>query len=110
VLAALEAVAAAQEAGLVGAWATAASGKWALCLWRKPDLITVESTGRMPLWRHYRLTGLITPSVLAMQRSFEGATSVRHGPLLKPFQEATDLLNLLGLSSSDPPNDCKNRQ
>jgi hypothetical protein len=71
------------------------------------DLITVESAGRMPLWRHYQLTGLITPSVLAMQRSFEGATSVRYEPLLKPFWEATDLLNLLASPLPTRPTTAK---
>ena len=106
VLIALEAVAAAQEAEKVGAWATGTTGKWALCLWRKPDLIAIDSGGSVPLWRHYRLTGLITPSGLAIQRSFDGATIVRHGPLVKPFQEATDLLGQLGLSSPQPPSVC----
>jgi hypothetical protein len=106
VLAALEAVAAAQEAPKVGAWATATNGKWALCLWRKPDLIAIHSGGSVPLWRHYQLTGLISPSSLAMQKSFDGATSVRHGPLVQPFQEATELLEQLGLDSPRAPSDC----
>jgi hypothetical protein len=105
-LAALEAVAAAQEAERVGAWATGSSGRWALCLWRKPDLITIDSKESVPLWRHYRLNGLISPGSLAMQRSFDGATIVRHGPLVKPFQEATDLLSQLGLTSPQPPSVC----
>jgi hypothetical protein len=106
VLAAMEAVAAAQEARIVGAWATAASGKWALSLWRKPDLVVIDKSGPVKLWRHYRLTGLITPSGLAAQRSFDGAITVRHGPFMNPFQEAVDLLSELGLASPDPPSDC----
>ena len=106
VLAALEAVAAAQDAHLVGAWATAASGRWALCLWRKPDLIVIDRSGPVALWRHYQLTGLITPSGLAVQKGFDGAAAVRHGPLIKSFQEATDLLSELGLASPDPPKEC----
>jgi hypothetical protein len=106
ILAALEAVAAAQEAHIAGAWATTASGKWALILWRKPDLVVIDRSGPVALWRHYRLTGLVTPSGLAAQRGFDGAVTVRHGPFNKPFEEAADLLNQLGLASPDPPSNC----
>ena len=106
VLAALEAVAAAQATDAVGAWATGSNGKWALCMWRKPDLIAIDAGGALQLWQHYQLNGLITPSGLAMARSFDDATTVRHGPLIKPFQEAIDLLVQLGLNTPEPPADC----
>jgi len=105
-LAALEAAGAAQDAELVGAWATSASGAWALCLWQRPDLVTIDASGPRPLWRHYRLTGLLTPQVLAAQKSFEGAATVRHGPFVQPFPEAIAMLRNLGLSSPAPPDDC----
>jgi hypothetical protein len=106
VLAALEAVGAAQQADLVGAWATSDAGRWALCLWRKPDLLTIDASGRIPLWRHYRLSGLVTPHGLAVQKSFEGAQTIQHGPFAQPFPEATALLDQLDLDSPEPPNDC----
>jgi hypothetical protein len=105
-LAALEAIGAAQQADLVGAWATSNTGKWALCLWRKPDLITIDARGPIPLWRHYQLAGLITPNGLAVQKSFEGAQTIRHVPFAQPFPEATMLLDQLGLTSPEPPDDC----
>ena len=105
-LAALEAVAAAQDAPTVGAWASTNTGKWALCLWRKPDLIVIDQSGPAMLWRHYRLTGLIMPSGLAAQRGFDGAATIRHGPLIEPFQAATDLLDELRLAIPNPPQDC----
>lgn len=106
VLAALEAVGAAQQADIVGAWATSDTGRWALCLWRRPDLITVDGSGPTPLWRHFRLAGgLVTPHGLAVQKSFDGAQSVHHGPFTQPFSEATVLLEQLGLESPEPPDD-----
>jgi hypothetical protein len=105
-LAALEVVGAAQQSDVVGAWATSTNGKWALCMWREPDLITVDTSGPVSLWRHYRLAGLVTPHGLAAQKSFEGAASIHHGPSAQPFPEATALLDQLGLTSSEPPSDC----
>jgi hypothetical protein len=55
-LVALEAVGAAEEAPLVGAWANSGSdsggGAWALVVWRRPDLIVVDARRPTPLWRH----------------------------------------------------------
>jgi hypothetical protein len=108
ILAAIETVGAAQKASIVGAWATSVSGRWALCMWRKPDLITIDGSGPVPLWRHYQLTGLVNPQGLAKQKGFEGAASIPHGPFTKPFPEAMALLDQLGLTSADPPDDCTN--
>ncbi|MEV4400001.1 hypothetical protein [Nonomuraea sp. NPDC049607] len=108
-LVALQAVAAAQASGLVGAWATSSGGSWALVVWRRPDLFTVEAGPRI-LWRHYRLTGLRDPRSLAAQRSFDGAPTVPHGPLLRPFPEALAVLADLGLPPDPrPPLDCPHR-
>jgi hypothetical protein len=105
-LVALQAVAAAQTSGLVGAWATSSGDRWALVVWRRPDLFTVES-GPRTLWRHYRLTGLRDPRSLAAQRSFDGAPVVSHGPLLRPFPEALAVLADLGIPPDPhPPFDC----
>jgi hypothetical protein len=104
--AALDAVGAAQDADLVGAWASSTSGKWVLCIWQRPDLFIIDKSGPRLLWRHYRLSGLLTPRVLALQRSLEGATSVRHGPYVEPFHEARVVLGQLGLTSPDPPLGC----
>ncbi|MEV5552034.1 hypothetical protein AB0L44_00145 [Nonomuraea wenchangensis] len=105
-LVALQAVAAAQAAGLVGAWATSSDGSWALVVWRRPDLFTVGSGPRI-LWRHYRLTGLRDPRSLAAQRSFDGAPTVSHGLLRGPFPEALAVLADLGLPPDPrPPLDC----
>lgn len=106
VLMALEAVGAAEQAGVVGAWASSNDGKWALCLWRKPDLITVDASKQLTFWRHYKLSRFLTPHGLALQKSFEGAESVNHGPFVKPFAEAITLLDQLGLSTPMAPSDC----
>ncbi|MET9250270.1 hypothetical protein [Nonomuraea sp. NPDC003709] len=105
-LAALQAVAAAQDAGFVGAWATSSHGAWALVVWRRPDLFTIDA-GPRTLWRHYRLTGLRDPRSLAAQRSFDGVRTVPHGPLLDPFPEALAVLADLSLPPDPrPPLDC----
>jgi hypothetical protein len=105
-LAALEAVGAAEDAGLVGVWASSASGPWTLCVWNRPDLFIVDGTGPRVLWRHYRLPNLLTPRGLALHKSLEGATAIPHGPLVHPFPEARAALDLLGLSGPQPPNAC----
>ncbi|YCK40804.1 hypothetical protein ACNF49_44140 [Actinomadura sp. ATCC 39365] len=105
-LVALQAVAAAQASDLVGAWATTSGGSWALVVWRRPDLFTIEA-GPRTLWRHYRLTGLRDPRSLAAQRSFDGAPTVSHGPLRGPFPEALAVLADLNLPPDPrPPHDC----
>ena len=107
-LVALQAIGAAQDADLVGAWATSTNGNWALLIWRRPDLIAIAIDSGRPnmLWRHYQLGGLLSPSSLAAQRSLDGARSVSHGPLVRPFPEALDLLDQLGLSEPQPPTQC----
>jgi len=106
VLAALAAVGAAESAAEVGAWAGHAAGKWALVMWTRPDLFTVESRNGKVLWRHYVLTGLLTPNVLAHARDLEGAQLIPHGPLLNPIREAAELIERLGLHVPAPPANC----
>lgn len=106
-LVALEAVGAAESTSLVGAWAGAPCGAWALILWRRPDLVVVESRPNLPLWRHYQLGGLVGPKARpAAQRGFDSAHSVPHGPRNRPFDLAQWLLADLDLSDPDPPARC----
>jgi hypothetical protein len=105
-LVALEAVGAAEDAALVGVWASSTNGKWTLCMWNEPDLFIVEGTGTRVLWRHYRLSHLLPPRGLALQKSLDGATAVPHGPFVQPFPEALALVERLGLSGPEPPDDC----
>ncbi|WP_158689571.1 hypothetical protein [Streptomyces niveus] len=106
-LVALEAVGAAEDAPLVGAWADSGSDSgeraWALVVWRRPDLIVVDARRPIPLWRHYRLTGLVGPRALAAQRGFETAASVPHGPRNQPFELAHQVLSDFGLVGPRPP-------
>jgi len=103
---ALQAVGAAQDAPIVGAWATSTNGDWVLVIWRKPDLITIDGRGPAVLWRHYQLQGLITPASIAVQRHLEGAKRVHHGPFRNPFPEALALLGQLGLADVRLPPEC----
>lgn len=104
-LIALEAVGAAEDTDLVGGWAGSASGKgpWALVIWRRPDLVVVDARPALS-WRHHRLTGLVGPKALAVQRSFESAATVPHGARNRPFALAEQLLSDLGIT--DLPPDC----
>ncbi|MEU6183184.1 hypothetical protein [Streptomyces coeruleorubidus] len=104
-LVALEAVGAAEGAPLVGAWATGspANGCWALAVWRRPDLVVVDAAGAAPLWRHYRLTDLVGPRALAVQRSFGSATSIPHGPRNRAFDMANRILAELGYPAPTRP-------
>jgi hypothetical protein len=104
-LAALEAVGAAQDAPLVAAWATSDANRWALLIWRKPDLIVIDAAGLVPLWKHYRLAGLVNPRSLALARGLETATAVPHGALRDSFPEALELLTALGIGEVRPPVD-----
>jgi hypothetical protein len=108
-LVALEAVGAAQDARIVGAWAGSLSDKWALLMWRRPDLVAVESGHGGLSWRHYRLTGLVNPRLLAREKGVSAARPVPHGPLRQPFPEAFELLGQLGLSDPWPPSQCDQR-
>ncbi|WP_405523636.1 hypothetical protein OG426_10135 [Streptomyces canus] len=104
-LVALEAVGAAEDAPLVGAWATSDSGTgaWALVIWRRPDLIVIDARQPVPLWRHHRLISLVGPRALAAQRSLEAAPTVPHGPRNQPFALAEQLLSDLRLPGPRPP-------
>jgi hypothetical protein len=105
-LVALEAVGAAEDAPLVGAWAVSTSHEdmWALVIWRRPDLIRIDTWSKKQLWHHYRLTGpMVGVSALARSRSFQAAARIAHGPANRSFNEAINLLAELGLSSPNPP-------
>ncbi|MFF4045738.1 hypothetical protein ACFYZ5_03665 [Streptomyces chartreusis] len=104
-LVALEAVGAAEDAPLVGTWADSgrSNGPWALVIWRRPDLIVVDAQRPTPLWRHYRLTGLVGPRALAAQRTFGSAASVPHGPRNQPFELAHQVMSDLHLAEPRPP-------
>lgn len=87
--------------------ASSETGRWAMLIWRRPDLIVIEAIQpNRWLWRHHQLSPGITPKILAAQKTMERATLVRHGPQIERFQQADELLSLLGCSSPEPPTDC----
>lgn len=104
-LVALEAVGAAQDAGVVGAWASSTNGGWALCMWNRPNLFTITA-GTGLSWRHYRLSNRQSPRGLALQQGLQSAANLQHGPYLQPIPEAVEALNSLGLESPQPPAAC----
>jgi hypothetical protein len=102
-LVALQAVGAAEDAPLVGAWAGSTGSAWALVVWRRPDLIVVDAKGTAPIWKHHRLTGLVGPKALASPAHPGSAPSVPHGPHNQPFELARQALLELGLTEPLPP-------
>lgn len=105
---ALQMVAAAEKAALVGAWASNDHGLWALALWEPRKLITIEiirqsGRARGPLWRHYELSGIVTPAAAVHDESVLRRYLINHGPLNRPVPGAGDLLARLGLDDPAPP-------
>jgi hypothetical protein len=94
--AALEAIAAAQEVTL-SAWARNSAGRWALLVWRDPDLYRIELDRGVVLWRHYRCNRRITPRALVHARDFELADRVRRPAMMRPIPEAVELMRGLGV-------------
>ena len=103
---ALEAVGEAEDVDLVGGWATSTGGGWAMCIWQRPNLYTIDHTGPRPLWRHFTLSSFSSPRVLASQRSLDSARPIRHGPFVNSFPDVLAALEQLGLTSPAPPSKC----
>jgi len=105
---ALRAVSAVDKAALTGAWATNDTGAWALAIWRPPDLITIQAADHTadPLWRHFRLSGLVTLPAAISDPSLLADRRLNHGRLTRPFPLAEELLTSLSLSAPSPPEDC----
>lgn len=96
-----------REHGSGGAWATSEAGRWALLIWRHPDLVVIDATRPdRPLWRHHRLSPTLTPKFLAAQKDLLRAPLVSHGPQILPFGEAEGLLAQLNLASPTPSAGC----
>jgi hypothetical protein len=105
---ALQMVAAAEKAALVGAWASNDHGLWALALWEPRKLITIEiirqsGRARGPFWRHYELSGIVTPAAAVHDESVLRRYLINHGPLNRQVPGARDLLARLGLDDPAPP-------
>ena len=103
---ALEAIGEAEDVDLVGAWASSTGGGWAMCIWQRPNLYTIDHAGPRPLWRHYKLSSFPSPRILASQRSFDSAHRIPHGAFVNSFPEVLRALEQLGLTSPSPPSDC----
>lgn len=103
---AIEAIGEAQNVSLVGAWASSTTGSWAMCIWQRPNLYIIDHTGPRLNWRHYKLSNLLSPRILAAQRSLEGVPRVSHGPFINSFPEVFSVLEQLGLRSPEPPSCC----
>jgi hypothetical protein len=106
-LVALEAVGAAEDAPLVAAWASSSTGPWALCIWKSPDLFTIDFSTSRERWLHHRFTSFTGLRAVALQRGLESATRVDHGPQLQPIGEAVETMQHLGLTSPVPPSHCE---
>ncbi|GAA0621639.1 hypothetical protein GCM10010174_45610 [Kutzneria viridogrisea] len=104
VVAALDAIAAVARGNTVAAWASNSKGRWALLVWRKPDLYRVERDKRgLVLWRQYRLDRRLSLSALAHARDFDLAQQVPRRALVQPIPDAVELIRTLGLDPTTPP-------
>lgn len=102
-LVAIEAVGVAEDQALIGAWASTSARKWAMALWRRPDLFVIESTDAGQRWRHFALRGLVGPRALAAAHGFGDLRPVPHGAQNRPIPAAMDVLIALGLTDPTPP-------
>ncbi|MEC3979884.1 hypothetical protein [Amycolatopsis sp. H20-H5] len=100
-LAALEAIAAAEEVTLA-TWAENNTGRWALLIWQAPDLYCIEHADTVQLWHHYRCSRRITPRTLARARDFELAERVRYPARITPIPQAVTAALALGIEMSHP--------
>ena len=101
----VEAIAASADADLVGAWVGQPTGRWALVMWRRPDLVYVERSGGAAHWRHLKLPGHLSPAAVRSTEGIDRRFEVRHGPLTASFALAEDVLRQLGQAAPEPP-DC----
>lgn len=85
----------------IGVWAISDRGGWAFVAWDRPDLIRVtQANGRPMQWRHQRLTPLLGPASSSQPDGLRGL--VKHGPLIKRFPIADDMLGGLGVIDPTP--------
>ncbi len=103
---ALTAVALAEGADPVGAWA-GTSENWALVVWHEPD-IAVISHQHLDRWARYRLPEGYTPRTCVygekqLDRRFLKEEPLGPAPL---SEEMKELLASVGLEKSTPPPDC----
>ncbi|MHB1962616.1 MAG: phospholipase D-like domain-containing protein [Acidimicrobiales bacterium] len=97
-LMALQAVALAQEAQPVGAWAGTPQN-WALVIWQAPDLCVFTTSG-LERRKYYRLTGSYTPKTCAYEdRGLDRRFLVKGDPSAK----SAALMEAVGLSTPEPP-------
>lgn len=103
---ALTAVALAEKAGPVGAWA-GTSENWALVVWCKPDIAVVTHKTKLRRWARYRLSGTYTPQTCVygekqLDRRFLVEEPFGPAPLNETMKA---LLTSVGLEDPAPP-DC----
>jgi hypothetical protein len=89
------------EALPVGVWAVSNLGAWTFVSWSRPDLIrAVHRPTGATRWRHQRLPRHLGPLAASAPERHHGV--IRHTPPNHEFEEATDALRRLGLSSAEP--------
>ena len=94
--------------GDTAVWATGTTPAWALAVRFEGALIHVESDARgQVLWRHYRLSPLVTPTALARNPELAARSRIGHGALKDPFPDAIRALVATGVDlTAGTPSDC----
>lgn len=102
---ALRALALVETCEPIGVWAVNPDGGWAFLAWRRPDLIRVTPLRQGCRWRHQVLNPLIGPAALYQELgTVEGLRGERrHIPQNRPFQEALELLDAVGVPNPPLP-------
>jgi hypothetical protein len=103
-LAAAEALDAVHGLNPAGAWAMLASTDWAIAARDGNSLVRVDSQRNHLTWRHHRLTNLIGPFSIARDQELANRVRIPHGPLSQEFDEARQILAVIGIDVRDPPS------
>jgi hypothetical protein len=106
-LAAAEALDAISGADPAAVWVTGRSAAWTVVTRRDDTLIRVDKQKGRIMWRHYRLSNLISPSGIAHDQDLANRVRMPHGPLNQAFPEARRALVSIGFDpAAEPPSSC----
>jgi hypothetical protein len=101
---ALDAIAGVDPAAV---WATGRSAAWTVVTRHDDTLIRVDKQKGRIMWRHYRLSNLISPSGIAHDQDLANRVRIPHGPLNQAFPEANRALAAAGFEpTTQPPSSC----
>jgi hypothetical protein len=91
----------------IAVWVTGRSAAWTVVTRHGDTLIRVDKLKGRIMWRHYRLSNLISPSGIAHDQDLAIRVRIPHGPLNQAFPEAERALLTTGFNpATEPPSSC----